>query len=44
VKDQCPSIGECQDKEVGVGGFSEPGEGRGDRRVFGGKMRKGDNI
>ena len=39
----CPSVGECQDREVGVGGLvirrREDGIG-----VFRGENRKGDNI
>ena len=40
---QCPSVGECQDSEAGVGGLLSRGSE--DRiGVFGGKTRKGDNI
>ena len=40
VKD--PSVGECQDKEAGLGGLvSRQGDEIGG---FGGEMRKGDNI
>jgi hypothetical protein len=38
VKVLCPSIGECQAQEAGVG---EQGKGGGDR---GGETRKGDSI
>ena len=43
VKVLCPSIGECQGQEAGVGGLGSRGsrEGLG---VFGGETRKGDNI
>ena len=47
VKAQCPNIGECQGREVGVGGGSnliEAGEGRMEWGVFGGETRKGDII
>jgi hypothetical protein len=43
VKIICPSIGECQGQEVGVGELVSRGRGEG-MRVFGGKTRKGDNI
>ena len=39
-----PSVGECQDREVGVGGLVSSGRGKWDRGVFRGEMRKGDNI
>ena len=41
----CPSTGECQGQESGVGGLgsSGMGEGMGDG-VFGGATRKGDHI
>jgi hypothetical protein len=43
VKVLCPSIGECQGQEAGVGGLGS--RGRGDEiGVFGGATRKGDNI
>jgi hypothetical protein len=29
VKAQCPSVGECQDREAGVGGLVSRGGGRG---------------
>ena len=43
VKVLCPSIGECQGQEVGVGELVSRGrwEGMG---IFGGETRKGDNI
>jgi hypothetical protein len=28
-KDHCPSVGECQDREVGVGGLSNRGRSMG---------------
>jgi hypothetical protein len=42
VKALCPSIGECQGQEEGVGGLVswERGKGVG---VFGGENRKGDD-
>jgi hypothetical protein len=43
VNARCPSVGECQDQEAGVGGLVS--RGRGD--VIGGfwrRNRKGDNI
>jgi hypothetical protein len=42
VKVLCPSIGECQGQEVGVGGLVSRERGRG--WVFGGETRKKDNI
>ena len=43
VKVLCPSIGECQGQEEGVGGLGI--RGRGERiGDFGGETRKGDNI
>jgi hypothetical protein len=43
VNAQCPSVGECQGKEVGVGGVVS--SGREDKmRVLGGEMKKGDKI
>ena len=39
----CPSIGECQDQEAGVGGLVSSGTGEG-IGGFGGEIRKGDNI
>jgi hypothetical protein len=41
VKALCPSVGECQGQEAGVGGLVSKGRGQ---RVFGGETRKGDNI
>jgi hypothetical protein len=41
VKVLCPSVGECQDQEAGVGGLVIRGKGK---RVFGGEIRKGDNT
>jgi hypothetical protein len=45
VKAQCPSLGECQGQEVGVGGLGSRGreEGR-EEGVFRGKTRKEDII
>jgi hypothetical protein len=43
VKASCPSIGECQGQEVGVGGLVRRGRGR-RKGVFGGETRKGGNI
>jgi hypothetical protein len=50
-KAQCPSVEECQEKCRGMPGkggrsgwVSEQGESKGDRSVFIGEMRKGDNI
>jgi hypothetical protein len=43
VKALCPSIGECQGQEVGVGGLGSSGGG-GTKGIFGGETRKGDNI
>jgi hypothetical protein len=44
MKAVCPSAGECQGQEVGVGGLGSRGEGGWDRWVLGGETRKGDNI
>ena len=43
MKVQCPSLGECQDREEGMDGLvsRERGMGWG---VLGGEMRKGDKI
>ena len=43
MKARCPNIGECQDREAGLGGLvsRESGDVTG---VWGGEMRKGDNI
>jgi hypothetical protein len=43
VKDQCPSVEECPDREAGVGGLVM-GEERWVRGAFQGEMRKGDSI
>jgi hypothetical protein len=43
VKVLCPSIGECQGQEAGVGGLVSRGREEG-IRDFGGETRKGDNI
>ena len=43
VKVLCPSIGECQGQEAGVGGLVSRGGGRGSW-IFGGETRKGVNI
>ena len=43
VKVLCPSIGDCQRQERGVGGLGSSGTGRG-KGVFRGEIRKGDNI
>jgi hypothetical protein len=40
VKVLCPSIGECQGQEVGVGGLGS----RGKEGIFREETRKGDNI
>jgi hypothetical protein len=43
VKARCPSVGECQDREAGVGGLGSKGRwGMG--WGLGGEMRKGDKI
>ena len=44
VKVLCPSIGECQGQEVGVGGLVRRQRGEGRRDFRGGGTRKGDNI
>jgi hypothetical protein len=45
VKAPCPSIGECQDQEAGVGGLVSRGRRDGMREgVSRGETRKGDNI
>jgi hypothetical protein len=41
VKVLCPSIGECQGQEAGVGGLGSRGRGEG---IFQRETRKGDNI
>ena len=43
VKVLCPSIGECQGQEAGMGGFWSRGRERG-QEIFRGETRKGDNI
>ena len=43
VKVLCPSIGECQGQEAGVGKLVRRGRGKG-MEDFGGETRKGDNI
>ena len=43
MKSLCPSVGECQDREAGVGGLVNRGR-RGWDGGFGGEMRKGDKI
>ena len=43
VKARCPSVGECQDREAGVGGLVNRGR-RNVIGVFGWETRKGDNI
>ena len=40
VKALCPSVGECQGREAGVGGLVSRGNGR-DRGFSEGKPRKG---
>jgi hypothetical protein len=44
VKVQCSSVGECQDREAGVGRLVSRGWRGGMGGGFGGKMRKGDKI
>jgi hypothetical protein len=44
MKAGCPSLGECQDREAGVGRLVSRGEGRWDNGIFRGKLRKGDEI
>jgi hypothetical protein len=44
MKVLCPSIGECQGQEVGVGGLLSRGREERGQGVFGGKTRKEDNI
>jgi hypothetical protein len=41
VKALCPSIGECQGQEAGMGRLGYRGKGE---RIFGGETRKGNNI
>jgi hypothetical protein len=42
VKSQCPSVGECQNREVGVVGLVSRRRGNG--LGVGGETRKGDKI
>jgi hypothetical protein len=45
VKVLCPSVGECQGQEAGVGGLVSRGRGKGIwGRGFQRETRKGDNI
>ena len=45
VKALCPSVGECQGQEAGVGGLVSRGRGKGKGEgVFRGETRKWDNI
>jgi hypothetical protein len=44
VKIICPTIGEFQGHEAGVGGMGNRGEGRGYSGIFGEETRKGDSI
>jgi hypothetical protein len=41
VKDRCPSVGECQDQEAGVGGLVNRGRGKGIGGFQMGKQEKG---
>jgi hypothetical protein len=41
VKARCPSVGECQDREAGVGGLVSSGEGRWGRGFPEGKPEMG---
>jgi hypothetical protein len=43
VRVQCPSVGGCQDREVGVSGLVSKGRGDGIGGLLG-ETRKGDNI
>jgi hypothetical protein len=43
LKALCPSVGECQDQEAGVGGLVSRGRQK-QEGVFRGETRKGDNI
>jgi hypothetical protein len=43
VKALCPSVGECQGQEAGVDGLVKRATGKG-LGIFGGEIRKGDNI
>jgi hypothetical protein len=45
VKALCPSVGECQGQEAGVGGLVSRGRGQGmGEGVFGGETKKGNDI
>jgi hypothetical protein len=44
VKARCPSVGECHDREVGVGGLVSRRRGNKDRGSFRGETRKEDKI
>jgi hypothetical protein len=41
VKAQCPSVGECQDREAGVGGLVSRGRGNGMGRDWRGNEERG---
>jgi hypothetical protein len=41
VKVLCPSVGECQGQEAGVGGLGSRGRGGGNRGFSEGKLGKG---
>ena len=41
VKVLCPSVGECQGQELGVGGLGNRGRRGGDRGFLEGKLGKG---
>jgi hypothetical protein len=43
VKALCPSVGECQDQEAGVGRLVSKGR-QVEIGLFRGEIRKGDNI
>jgi hypothetical protein len=43
VKARCPTVGECQDEEAGVGELVRKGRGK-DIGGSGGESRKGDSI
>jgi hypothetical protein len=44
VKILCPSIGDCQGQEAGVGRLVSSSRGKGIRGFSGGETGKGDNI
>jgi hypothetical protein len=44
VKARCPSIGESQDRGMGVGGLVSKGRGDGIEGDLGGEMGKGNKI